>query len=602
MISILISYLIILYITFSLGDFFISLYNKICKRQETYSLLEIFILGICFIAVLLSAFSIWIPINEYVLAAFFIVSFIHWGFNKNRLSAYLSSLKFTYNSLSFKQKLFIGLSLSIFLIYLLFPEDFYDSIAYHRQQILCNEQYSVVPGFGNIEDRFGFNSNYFLLSSLFSFRFLFGEAIYGSVQSLLFILLTTWILANLFLSRYSIIYIFLTLLLYIIILTSSYMFTDSNTDIIPLLFVFYYIVKTVLSPGWLIKQPLLSVLLPIILITFKLSSIIFCLLSLGVLIYLMKQKQGKVILFFLTVAFCAITFWCVRNVIITGYLVYPLDSIDLFSFDWKMPKGTVMLERAHVYYWAKYIYDVKYIYYITNFRSLFISFHTSDIFTNMALYLTILASPLMIVYAMIKKIKVDNGIYYAYWIALLCIIFGIISAPDFRFINGYIFGCTFIVYYILFLIFKQNNLFFPRLGKTIASVYLLLTVLFVISNVYFSQKLDGKDLLKTCYLPKRDKPEIEYTKYQLGSIPIYLSDDEYARVFDLFPATSSKGLPFEPFMGYKIQSIKTIEPRGNSFQDGFRTKKEYIDIINKNVGLYKEKYLTRYQDFYPKDF
>ncbi len=126
--------------------------------------------------------------------------------------------------------------------------------------------------------------------------------------------------------------------------------------------------------------------------------------------------------------------------------------------------------------------------------------------------------------------------------------------------------------------------------------------MFVTTNVYLSQKFDSNDLLKTCYLPKRNKPEIEYTKYQLGGIPIYLLDDEYVRVFDFFPATSSKGLPFEPFIGYKIQSIKTIEPRGSSFQDGFRTKEEYINIINENVELYREKYLTRYQDFYPKDF
>ncbi len=102
MISILISYLIILYIAFSLGDFFILLYNKTCKREETYNLLEIFILGICFISVLLSVFSIWLPINQYILAVFFVVSFIHWGLNKDRLSTYISSLKFVYSSLTFK--------------------------------------------------------------------------------------------------------------------------------------------------------------------------------------------------------------------------------------------------------------------------------------------------------------------------------------------------------------------------------------------------------------------------------------------------------------------------------------------------------------------
>ncbi len=593
---------VVLCIAFSLGDLFLLLYNRFSKNKEHYNFLDTFILGICFISFLISFSSLWFPSDQYVLLIYTIISIIYWVLNKDRLRKYFLHLKDINRLLSFKQKAFIMLWLSVFLVFLLFPDNFYDSVAYHRQQIRCNEDYGVIPGLGNIESRFGFNSNYLLLSSVFSFRFLFGEVLYGCVQSVLFALITIWVLVNLFRSGYSIIYIILMAFLYIIILTSSYMFTDSNTDVIPLLFVFYYIAKTILSPNWLIKQPLLSVLLPIVLITFKLSSVIFCLVSLGVLIYLVKQKKWRIVTFVIAFAFCIVSLWCIRNVIITGYLIYPFDAIDIFSFDWKMPKGTALLERAHVYHWAKYIYDVKYIYYMINLEFLPADFHFYNVTTNIVLFLIVLFSPLIAIYAMLKS-KIDKKIYLVYWVSLLCIIFGIISAPDFRFFNQYIFGCVLIIYYVILFICNRHNLTFRKLGKITACILLVVNFSFVIIPISYNyDKLPENILQKICYLPERDQPEIKYSEFQVGNIVFYLLEDELVASYDLLPATSPIGLPFEPFMGYKIQSIKTIEPRGDVFQDGFRTKKEYIDIINENVGIYEIKYLTRYQEYYPQDF
>jgi len=131
----------------------------------------------------------------------------------------------------------------------------------------------------------------------------------------------------------------------------------------------------------------------------------------------------------------------------------------------------------------------------------------------------------------------------------------------------------------------------------------MLSFSFVIIPIsYGYDKLAKNTLQEICYLPKRDQPEIKYTEYLVENIVFYLLEDDLVASYDLLPATGPVGLPFEPFMGYKIQSIKTIEPRGDLFQYGFRTKEEYINIINENVEIYESKYLTRYQEYYPSDF
>lgn len=86
----------------------------------------------------------------------------------------------------------------------------------------------------------------------------------------------------------------------------------------------------------------------------------------------------------------------------------------------------------------------------------------------------------------------------------------------------------------------------------------------------------------------------------MGSITIFLTEKEYGRTFDQLPATNPTGLPFTSFDGNKIQSIKTIENRGNSLQDGFRTKENYIDTLNLNSEKYKKEYQEIFNQKYYK--
>lgn len=83
----------------------------------------------------------------------------------------------------------------------------------------------------------------------------------------------------------------------------------------------------------------------------------------------------------------------------------------------------------------------------------------------------------------------------------------------------------------------------------------------------------------------------KFKEYDWYGHTIYANvSKEDNRTFDLLPAIEIDGLPYTVYKGNKIQDIRTIEPRGETLQDGFRTKPEYAKIINDNVEKYKSDY------------
>jgi hypothetical protein len=381
------------------------------------------------------------------------------------------------------------------------------------------------------------------------------------------------------------------------------MLADTSTDIIPLLCIFYYIVKTALNPDWPAKQSLMAFLLPVTLVTFKVSTVLFCLISLGILIYLIKQKKSRVLYFLLTVSTLTVVLWLVRNVIISGYLVYPVYGIDLFGFDWKVPEGTAALQKMHIYNWAKYIFDVEYIY---RTFSVGLSGNRLEFFNStftLALFAFVVISPVIVIYDIAKKKAAGKRIYYVYLVSLICIAFGMISAPDFRFVNGYIFGCII----LLVAIISPSGTKPVKAGKWLTIAVTCCLLLFAVQRdriTAFKYKIKpNKENIKSLLIrPQHPVYDLRTKEYRMGGFSIYLKVGNEPRNFGMIPVANEKGIPFDHYDGDKIQSIHTIEARGSRIQDGFRTKPEYIDIINKNTQRYIEEYNRVHKTKYPEGY
>lgn len=586
MLAIILSWIIILFTLLSFGYMFIALYQKVCKQNEYYNILDIFLLGMCSLTVLLAITSIWIPSNQYVLFILLIISTLYWVSNKSELYNLKQSIKKFFVNLSKSNRVFLFISVLSIIFYMCWAAHWFDATFYHYQNIRWDEEYSVVPGLGNLEHRFGFNSNYFLLSAVFSLRFIFGEAIYAGLQSVFTILIICWILIELVRSNFELKRILLLLFFLVLFTYNVDGMTDSSTDFIPNYCVFYLISRFILYPNIFRDSKLLYYILPITLITFKLSAGTFGIIGIAILIYLIKRKNYQILSSYLIIAFIVIIPWIVRNVIVSGYLFFPLSALDIFSVDWKIPKSIALAESANVSGFAKLTFD--------NFIT-FQYFKSFGFMNNKILFITILImnvscflaliSPVIIGYKYYKDRTLNKNYILIYLSLMIYLIYWYILAPDPRFANGAYLGLDFL---LISLLLSNNIKKYPKFGKLLIPIFALTLLLTSFKRTYNYYKLlyptsikEGRVSLKTIfYKPYSSKsqsearrvPQGEFTIYKLGDLDIYITPDwNRGATYDMLPSTSLEALRIP----LKYQPLKTIEARGTTLQEGFRPKKEY---------------------------
>ncbi|WP_029905498.1 hypothetical protein [Prevotella sp. 10(H)] len=586
----------------SLGDFFIFIYNKLCKKKERYSVTDTLFLGMIFILIPLSISSFWLPSNHYILLAYFIFSVLYWAIRYKYFIFCLKQVKRKIKSLSVYQLIVILLailSVGLLSVYLGGQWLSHDSFYYHQAAIRWNEEYAIVPGLGNVEERFGFNSNYLLISAIYTLRFIFDEPIYG-FQSFMCVAVLAWIVTETFRSGFEVKRVIILLLYTGFILMDRNVLGVTSTDIIPNLTIIYLAMKTVLYPHQVKKKLLFYVAIPIGLATFKLS-IIFIALS-GVLIFfwLIKQKDYRTVSFLFSTAFAIIGLWFIRNVIISGYLVHPLYQIDLFSFDWKVPAHILIRETHDIAAHARYEYMAK-------IWEDFLAFRVWKEFSwHIPLYALSLASMIFITAKIIKKKKEINKIYlYMAAILGINIIYWLATAPSIRFGYGYVFSLIFLAITLMFYRNRYDNYKLNILiislesknGKRYGTADFCKYISIILFGFIFIQSYksisDYRHFLreycgysksqssrKPFYAPYSTTEQIMETSkimeipgppfepYEINNgITIYIATEERGFIYDVVPATSNEARG--------AQSFKKLEARGKSIQDGFRSKENY---------------------------
>ncbi|RCH54073.1 hypothetical protein DJ568_14415 [Mucilaginibacter hurinus] len=235
--------------------------------------------------------------------------------------------------------------------------DNYDTGLYHTQAIKWIEEYPAIPGLANLHGRFGFNPNVFSLFALTSLSSVFSQHIY-SINFTVFVIVVPWFINTIYGIFFKqgltgIVFFMVMLLLTVLLLTGN--LTSPSPDFISLvftIFVFAYTAGlTTAGRPFTFGNYLPVLILSAYVVTVKLSVLPLLLLPL-LLLYRVKisARQWCILLFIPVVIMLP---WLTRNVILSGWLIYPFPSLDLFGFDWKVPLDKAAGEHESVTGWAR---------------------------------------------------------------------------------------------------------------------------------------------------------------------------------------------------------------------------------------------------------
>ena len=334
-----------------------------------------------------------------------------------------------------KSGLLIGAAL--LMIYALAAQiTLYDSGLYHVQNIKWITDYTVVPGLGNIHGRFAFNSHAFLLYAPFSVNTVIADKevlVYPVNAVMLFaflIFVLNLIIKKFHLANYAWAVGYSMLVLWCVALYPGWIGAPSPDSIGALLVMLTLIIFFENLGSETKDVVLLLVLLICAAIVVKLSNVFLVAVLLPVLFrsfHVFPLKKTILLALFFALPFLS------RNFILSGYLLYPAEQTAT-GVSWQIPKAMVKAERNHISTWAKVPrVDDTAVEAMSWQEWLPIWWQRKSMPFKLLLFVNMLLIPATLIAALMKKREAALGL-----IILLNLAFWFFSAPDPRFVHGFL--------------------------------------------------------------------------------------------------------------------------------------------------------------------
>ncbi|MBP6184936.1 MAG: hypothetical protein KA479_08330 [Saprospiraceae bacterium] len=353
MVWVIIQWLVMLLLGLTIGDLMLRLFGVKTEIDDPIErIILIFFTGVTGIIFIGGIYQLYLPINLFFSVSLIIFGIFYTHNNNQRLRGFAGDLYNHVKDLSLFSILIFTAIILVALLKSITLSEVIDEAAYHMPFIRWIETFPIIPGIANIEDRMGFNPSKYLLDAIMSFRTTNFDGIYA-LNGLIYILYATIAVRSIHrLLKKQIDHLHEDVLMVISLLfTWKYPLTGVDADFLniygSILFI-YFSLKNLKQKKIHISSPLLFLL--ILLVTNKFSAIFLGIIYLFILFKKSNPLQNptiKPILF----AFAFVTTWVVRNVIISGYLIYPIYQIDLFSYDWKVP---IEIARGQYFYVEDY--------------------------------------------------------------------------------------------------------------------------------------------------------------------------------------------------------------------------------------------------------
>lgn len=570
MLVILFFWVIVSLVFLSFGRMFISMVNILLKRDWKLSVFDIFWLGLCSVGSLVTILSLFLPVNIYVLSGFIIVAVIYWMIQYRPLVTLLRNIRDGFLRLSIWFKVSFVSVLCLFVAYSLFTCPLYDMGLYHLQNMMWIEEFSVVPGLGNLHGRLAFNSNSILLQTLFSYHPSFYST-YFLLYPLCFFVFSSWVIKQASLLGTNIASAVLVVFLFVFIYMFKSDISTTSTDILAAIFLVYILLNLLLEETKDSKMFALSVM-TLYCITLKLSTAPIGLVVLLGWYYFYKTKNIKAIGIVVLLGCIIFVPWLTRYIILSGYLIYPYPEIDIFNFDWKMPLNAVANEKAATLAWARIKDPDAYKVLAMPFSEWFPEWLKIQSSGRIRLYLLALVSPIFMLFSW--KLYKKNPLYLFAWvIAFTGAAYGFMTAPDFRFSAGFTFAAGFIPLVILGYRFELKKIS-KIISLIIVPAVIVICIYLVLLRFTKRDFRDNRDPDYPVFSYVLKPQPMEYFKGSFGNSDVltyelkYTDDETPIYVGVGGDQCFEKDLLCTCDYYFKQHMVK----RGKSLQDGFRVK------------------------------
>jgi len=536
-------------------------------NQQYPPLTIIFILGLCIVTTICGYLSLFINLGLTAFVLTFLAAiFIFIYYYKEIVGLFKEYLNKLF---SFKKYLLIIFAFSIFFIVVKStnPPASVDTGLYHAQAIKWSEEYRVVPGLGNLHGRLAFNFSWFLPSALFSLSFLKIQPFHVlNPLLLIFVLIMSFEAGDEIIKGHISFANLLKIAIIIpIILVFKNQLSPPNVDMpaaLLILVLFIYFIEmleneTPISDG---LGPIIVALIAVYGCTVKLSSIPIMVFGIFITLKKIMAKKYTDMLIILGIILIILAPWIIRNIILSGYLVYPFQSLDFFNFDWKIPLKAVVAESRAVSNYARNPGLIPDEWLSGGLSSWFPSW-LHYVITGYRKKLEFIVMPALFILAAIiinsfreKSLRINYDAIRKYKIVYLTAVTGVIfwffTAPDLRLGYGFIMITPLLVFIPITASYR------PFVAKSL--LWLTFLVLLYFEIVFITGDLPA---LKNRLILPAPYPEVALQTIRVGEQVVYVPQAKTGLCW-------YAPLPCTPY------PVANLEFRGNNLQDGFRSKKE----------------------------
>lgn len=361
MLVVIISWIYYFALCFIIGMGAEKLLAKFLGRRWSFQTVDYVVAGIAVITLYAGFFSIFYKVGMIahlvLLAAAIAVGYV----NRRELKVLLQKGK----KLTFSWEGFFLFCFILLIAFFTSRGSFHtDTNIYHAQNIRIYEEYGLIRGMANLQLHYGYNSLYLAFAAFMSLSWLLPWSLH-TTTGFVEVVLCLYALHQLkdFKAHKSHLEDAgcVCILFYALVNVTGSM--SPATDY-PTMFLSIYLIAVWLrgieKKAHYSVYALLSVL-AVFLGTMKLSAISMALVAVYPAYFLLKEKKWRDIAVYIGLGLAALAPYLIRNVLLSGWLIYPFEAIDLFSVPWKVPLEYLLVDSYQIKVWGRCLFDINLI-------------------------------------------------------------------------------------------------------------------------------------------------------------------------------------------------------------------------------------------------